>query len=257
MSLELNKFKEEVKVNIQGLKKNKELKERSLEWLKESLDNKYTYNFTWLGRPIIQYPQDIIAVQELIWNIKPDLIIETGIAHGGSLILSASILALIEISELNNKDKNDNESKVIGIDIDIRKHNRSMIENHPLSYKIQMLEGSSTSDEIASKVYEISKMYKRVMVILDSNHTFEHVYKELTLYAPLVTKDSYCIVFDTIVNDLPKNKFPQRDWGPDNNPKKAVHKFLKDNDQFEIDLDIESKLMITVAPDGYLKKIYE
>jgi len=203
---------------------------------------RYTYNFSWLGRPIIQYPQDIVALQEIIWLVKPDLILETGIAHGGSLIFSASMLELIG-----------GEGLVLGVDIDIREHNRVEIEKHPLSKRIQMIQGSSVDESIARKIHALASGRKRVLVILDSNHTHEHVLKELQLYSHLVTKGSYLIVFDTVVEDMPEDFFPDRPWGPGNNPKTAVTEFLKTNRRFEIDREIENKLLITVAPSGYLK----
>lgn len=203
---------------------------------------KYTYNFNWLGRPIIQYPQDMIAMQEIIWNVQPDLIIETGIAHGGSLVYYASLLELIG-----------NNGEVLGIDIDIREHNRTEIENHPMYKRITMLEGSSISEEIISKVREAATKKKRILVVLDSSHTHEHVLKELELYSALVTKESYLVVFDTLVEDVPDDFFQDRPWGKGNNPKTAVWEFLKKNKRFVIDKNIENKLLITVAPDGYLK----
>lgn len=203
---------------------------------------KYSYNFSWLGRPIIQLPQDIVAVQELIWQVKPDLIIETGIAHGGSIIFSASMLELLG-----------GDGRVVGIDIDIRPHNRVEIEKHPMFKRITMIEGSSTDPEIVVKVRSIASGRQRVMVCLDSLHTHDHVLKELELYSPLVTKGSYLVVFDTVIEDMPPGFFPDRPWDRGNNPKTAVHEFLKTTDRFEIDEDIPNKLLITVAPDGYLR----
>lgn len=240
---EIEKFEKEKKTNIKKLGQNKKLKEMAINFIKKSSKNKYTYNFSWLGRPIIQFPQDIIAIQELIWKIKPDSIIETGIAHGGSLILSASILELI------------GKGDVLGIDIDIRKQNMEKIEAHPMSKRITMLKGSSTSKEIIDKVKEFVKGKEKIMVFLDSNHSHDHVLKELELYSPLVTKGSYLVVFDTIVEDLPIGYIKNRSWDKGNNPKTAVMKFLKNNDQFVIDREIENKLLITVAPSGYLKRI--
>ena len=222
--------------------KDRLLQRTSLNFIRETGKYKYTYNFTWLGRPIIQFPQDIVAVQEIIWKVKPDLIIETGIAHGGSLILSASILELIG-----------GDGRVLGIDIDIRDHNRVEIENNPLYRRICMIEGSSIDEKIAEQVYAFAENGKRIMVFLDSMHTHDHVLRELELYSPLVTKGSYLVVFDTIIEDMPDNFFPNRPWGKGNNPKTAVWEFLNKNDCFEIDKEIENKLLITVAPDGYLK----
>ncbi len=215
-----------------------------LDFLIESCKAKYSYNFTWMGRPIIQYPQDIIAMQELIWKIKPDLIIETGIAHGGSLIFYASMLELIG-----------GEGKVLGVDIDIREHNRKEIVKHPMYKRISLIEGSSINPSVAEQVYTYAKDVGRVLVCLDSNHTHDHVLRELELYAPLVTVGSYCVVFDTVIQDLPDELFPDRPWGKGNNPKTAVWEFLKTNDVFMIDNDIWRKLLISVAPDGYLKRV--
>ena len=220
------------------------LRKSSVEWINSSAKYLYSYNFTWLGRPIIQFPQDIIATQEIIWKVQPDLIIETGIAHGGSLILSASILELIG-----------GESQVLGIDIDIREHNRVEIEKHPMFKRITMFEGSSIDDDIAKQVYDFAEGKQRILVVLDSNHTHEHVLKEMELYSPLVNEGSYLIVFDTVVEDMPDEFWQDRPWGKGDNPKTAVWEFLKTNDRFEIDKEIENKLLITVAPDGYLKCI--
>ena len=194
-----------------------------------------------MGRPIIQFPQDIMAMQEIIWQVKPDFIVETGIAHGGSLIFYASMLELI------------GEGEVLGIDVDIRQHNRVEIEQHPMFKRITMIEGSSIDEEIAKQVYDLAKGKSRILLVLDSNHTHDHVLKELELYSPLVTKDSYLVVFDTVVEDMPEDFFPDRPWGKGNNPKTAVWEFLKKNKRFKVDKDIEAKLLITVAPDGYLK----
>jgi cephalosporin hydroxylase len=208
----------------------------------KSCEYKYSYNFTWLGRPIIQYPQDIMAAQEIIWRTQPDAIIETGIAHGGSLIFYASMLELIGGAGL-----------VLGVDVDIREHNRIEIEKHPLFKRITMLQGSSIDQAIVQQVYAFARDKQRVMVVLDSNHTHDHVLKELEFYAPLVTKGSYLIVFDTVVEDMPDSFFLNRSWGRGNNPRTAVQAFLNANDRFEVDREIEHKLLLTVAPGGYLK----
>ena len=205
---------------------------------------RYSYNFSWLGRPIIQYPEDIMAMQEIVWKVQPDLIIETGIAHGGSLILYASLLELLG-----------GDRQVIGIDIDIRAHNRVEIERHPLYKRITLLEGSSIDSWIAEQVAAIAQQRQSVLVILDSNHTHDHVVRELELYAPLVTKGSYLVIFDTVVEDLPAGFFPDRPWDKGNNPKTAVHAFLQQNDHFEIDPEYQHKLLLSVAPDGYLRRI--
>mgnify|MGYP001404398013 CR=1 FL=1 len=245
MNLEIEKFYHEKEVLIQGNANNKALQKAKDDFNLESNKAKYSYNFSWMGRPIIAYPQDMIAMQELIWDIKPDLIIEAGIAHGGSLVYYASLLELIG-----------GEGIVLGLDIDIRKHNRDLIEAHPMMKRIKMIEGDSTSEEIANQVYEIAKDKKRVLVCLDSNHTHNHVLKELQLYAHLTSVGSYCVVFDTVIEDLPADYMPGgRPWNPGNNPKTAVFEFLKSNDHFEIDKTIDYKLLISVAPDGYLKRV--
>lgn len=214
----------------------------SLQWIVESSRRRYSYHFTWLGRPIIQFPQDIIAMQEIIWHVRPELIIETGIAHGGSLVFYASMLELLG-----------GDGRVLGIDIDIRPHNRTAIRTHPLAKRITLIEGSSTDPDIVGRVYDLAKGKTPVLVALDSNHTHDHVLRELELYAPLVTKGSYLVVFDTVIEDMPDDFFPDRPWGKGNNPWTAVRAFLETNDRFVIDREIEDKLLITVAPGGYLK----
>lgn len=227
-------------------------------WMRKSIEDRYSYNFSWLGRPIIQYPQDIVAMQELIWKVKPDLIIETGIAHGGSLMMSASMLAILELCDCAEKgkvlDPGKPHGKVLAVDIDIREHNREAIEAHPLSNRIEMIEGSSISPEVVDKVTDFAKRYERIMVCLDSNHTHDHVLSELYAYAPLVSSGSYCVVFDTIVEELPGEMFPDRPWGPGDNPMTAVKQFLLDQNEFEIDHSIDDKLQFSVAPQGYLRK---
>ena len=229
------------KESIEKMGQDVELHEKSIKFIVDSSKYKYSYHFEWLGRPIIQFPQDIIAIQEIIWKIKPDLIIETGIAHGGSLIFSASILEVI------------GKGEILGIDIDIRKHNRKEIEKHSMSKRISMIQGSSIDKKISKQVFDFAKGKKIILVILDSNHTHEHVLKELELYAPLVTKESYLLVLDTIIEDMSENSFPNRAWSKGNNPKTAVREFLKKNNHFEVDEEIENKLLITSAPSGYLK----
>lgn len=230
-----------------------ELQAKSDAWLAHSFRHQYSYNFTWLGRPIIQYPQDVMALQELVWTIKPDLIIETGIAHGGSLILNASLLALLDLCEGRTADPR----RVVGVDIDIRPHNRAAIEEHPLFSRISLIQGSSVADEIIEQVRREAATAERVLVILDSNHTHEHVLRELELYSPLVSVGSYCVVFDTVVEHMPAEFFPDRPWGPGNNPKTAVHEYLASpaGQDFEIDRALQNKLLITVAPDGFLKRV--
>jgi cephalosporin hydroxylase len=254
------KFKAECDDEISAMGENKTLAKLTNEWMRSVNKLKYSYHFDFLGRPIIQYPQDMVVIQELIWKVKPDLIIETGIAHGGSLIMSASILALLDICDaIENEimfNPKDSKRKVLGIDIDIKSHNRKAIESHPMSSRIEMIEGSSISPNIIKKVKKISNNYKCIMLFLDSNHTHNHVLKELKAYSPLVSVGSYCIVFDTIIESMPENTFTdKRSWGLGNNPKTAVCKFLKTHPEFRIDKKICNKLLITVAPDGYLKRI--
>ena len=241
---EIIKFKNEVAVNISAQGKDLSLKKVASEFMTGSITSRYSYNFTWLGMPIIQYPQDMVAMQEIIWEIKPDLIIETGIAHGGSLIYYASLLELI------------GKGQVLGIDIDIREHNRKEIEKHSMFKRIQMIQGSSISSEIIEQVKKQVTGKNVVLVSLDSNHTHEHVLNELNLYSSFVTQGSYIVAFDTIVEDLPEGYFSEkRPWGVSNNPKTAVDEFLKTNKNFEIDSSIDNKLLISVAPGGYLKRV--
>ncbi len=242
-------FAEEVRARIADNGRNAALRDAASEFLRESVRPKYSYNFSWLGRPIIQYPQDIVAMQELVWRIQPDLIIETGIAHGGSLVLYASLL------ELNAACGGPADGRVVGIDIDIRAHNRAAIEAHPMYRRITMIEGSSVDPDIVSRVHAIAADRQRVMVCLDSNHTHAHVLEELRAYAPLTTVGSYCVVFDTMVDDLPDDMYPDRPWGPGDNPKTAVREFLRDHPAFEADRAVEDKLLISVSPSGYLRRV--
>jgi cephalosporin hydroxylase len=242
-------FQEEVAENIAGLGRDEELQEKSREWINGIAPHKYTYNFSWLGRPIIQLPQDIVAMQELIWSVQPDIIIETGIAHGGSIIFYASML------ELNAACGGPQDAEVVGVDIDIRAHNREAIESHPMFRRISMIEGSSTATDIVEQVKAKAKGKQRVLVCLDSNHTHEHVLAELEAYAPLTSPGSYCVVLDTVIDDMSASHFPDRPWGPGDNPKTAVREYLKTHSEFEIDKSIDYKLLISVAPDGFLKRV--
>lgn len=237
-------FQQQNQAMVEKMCEDKKFTDLSKQWFDASLNFEYHYHFSWLGVPIIQFPQDILAMQEIIWKIKPDLIIETGIARGGSLIFHSSMLELIG-----------ENGQVVGIDIDIRDHNRKNIENHPMFKRITMIEGSSVDAKIVQQINEIAKGKSKVMVILDSMHTHDHVLKELSLYSPLVTKNSYLIVFDTVIEDIPDEINKDRPWGKGNNPKSAVHEFLKNNNMFVIDTDMEKKLLITVGPDGFLKRV--
>lgn len=244
-----NSFKQECTKEILDITEDKFLQDISRKWLEKAQSLKYSYHFEWLGRPIIQYPQDIVAMQELIWLIQPDLIIETGIAHGGSLIFSASML------ELNAICGGSQEAEVLGIDIDIRPYNREAIETHPMFKRISMIQGSSIAPEVIAQVKEKAQGKQRILICLDSNHTHDHVLAELKAYAPLTSVGSYCVVFDTVIEDLPDEMFNDRPWGKGNNPKTAVWQYLKTHPEFKIDKTIQHKLLITVAPDGYLKRI--
>ena len=243
-------FKKECDTQVELQSKNSELQFSSANWITSAQSLKYSYNFEWLGRPIIQYPQDMVAMQELIWKVQPDLIIETGIAHGGSLIFSASIL------ELNAICGGSQNAEVLGLDIDIRAHNREAIEAHPMFKRISMIQGSSIDSEIIEQVKVKAAGKQRILVFLDSNHTHDHVLAELEAYAPLTSVGSYCVVFDTVIEDLPDDMFSDRPWGVGNNPKTAVWEYLKTHPEFEIDKSIQHKLLITVAPDGYLKRVH-
>ena len=256
---ELVRFYADRKAHIAGIASNSDLKTLTQQWSNAVTPYKYTYNFDWLGRPMIQLPQDVVAFQEVVWQAKPDLIIETGIAHGGSLILSASLLAMLDYCDAATEgvtlDPRSPKRRVVGIDIDIRHHNRKLIEAHPMAGRIEMLQGSSIAEDTVASVKAIAENYDRILVCLDSNHTHDHVLAELEAYAPLVSKGSYCIVWDTVVDDMPEDSFPDRPWGPGNNPKTAVREYLRSHPEFVIDKDIDNKLVLTVAPDGFLKRV--
>lgn len=238
-------FKEEVERNVRNLGKDRKLRSEALKFTVDSARKGYPYNFTWLGRPIIQFPQDIVAIQELIWNVKPDLVIETGIAHGGSLVLSASILECIG-----------GRGIVVGIDNDIRKHNRREIGKHRMFKRIKMIEGSSIDEVVLRKVRKFVRGKKRVLVFLDSNHSHAHVLRELLLYSPFVTKGSYIVAFDTVIEKMPKGSNKNRPWDKGNNPMTAVRAFLRKHKNFVVDKEIEHKLLITAAPGGFLKRVH-
>lgn len=238
----LAQFQKEVTDGIRAQGRDADLHALSRIWLREITPYKYHYHFTWLGRPIIQLPQDIVAIQELIWRIRPDLIIETGVAHGGSLALSASMLEL-----------QGGQGRVVGIDVDIREHNRALIESHPLFHRMILIEGSSIDDDIFAQVQRLAADRPRAMVLLDSCHTHAHVKRELELYSTLVQRDSYLVVFDTLIEALPDRIFDDRPWGRGDNPMTAVRDFLRTNDRFEVDREMTDKLLMTAAPDGYLK----
>lgn len=235
-------FRQERAERIRAMGGNKALKDSAQTFTEESTRAGYSYNFSWMGRPIIQYPQDMIALQEIIWDMRPDAVFETGIAHGGSLIYSASLLELLG-----------GEGFVLGLDIDIRAHNRAAIEAHPMSRRIRMLQGSSVDDAMADKVRAELAGCKNPLVVLDSNHTHEHVLRELELYSPLVRKGGWLVVFDTVVERMPDDFYPDRPWSVGDNPMTAVDAFLKTNDRFVIDEAMDAKLSVSMAPRGYLR----
>ena len=245
----MTEFEREVTGRIAANGADQPLQAAAHGFMTASIAAKYSYNFSWLGRPVIQYPQDIVAMQELIWSLQPDLIVETGIAHGGSLIFSASML------ELNAACGGPKDARVVGVDIDIRAHNRAAIESHPMMRRITLIEGSSIAPAVVAAIRAHTVGKKSVLVCLDSNHTHDHVLAELEAYAPMTTVGSYCVVFDTIVEDLPQTLSGDRPWGPGDNPKTAVHKYLATHSEFEIDRRIDRQLLIGVAPEGYLKRV--
>lgn len=245
----MNSFEQEVADRIEANGRDERLAATAKAFTVASIEARYSYNFSWLGRPIIQYPQDIVAMQELIWQVQPDLIVETGIAHGGSLIFSASML------ELNAACGGPAGAFVVGVDIDIRAHNRAAIEAHPMFKRIKLIQGSSVDGDVVAQVKALAAGRERVMVCLDSNHTHAHALAELEAYAPLTSVGSYCVVFDTVIEDLPAELYPDRPWGPGDNPKTAVHQYLRGHPEFEIDARVDHKLQISVAPSGYLKRV--
>jgi cephalosporin hydroxylase len=237
-------FQQEVREQIDSMQRDPELASLTRSWLQKSVQHRYSYHFTWMDRPIIQYPQDIVAMQEILWRVRPDLVIETGIAHGGSIVFYASILELI------------GNGSVLGIDIDIRAHNRAALESHPMRKRFELIEGSSIDPAVVARARSAAAG-KRVLVVLDSNHTHDHVLAELRAYAPLVAVGSYCVVMDTLVEDMPAGSYPDRPWDVGNNPKTAVREFLRTDARFEVDTEIETKLQITVASQGYLRRLKE
>jgi cephalosporin hydroxylase len=264
-------FQREVRRNIAALAGAHDLQNTSMRWLRESLGYRYSYNFSSLGRPIIQYPQDMVAVNELIWKIRPDVIIETGVAHGGSLIQSAAALALLDYCDAVEGnvplDTKKSRRRVIGIDIDIRPQNHKALQAHPLAHKLDLVVGSSIDPAVVASVRKRVAPSEKVMVLLDSNHTHAHVHAELESYAPLVSLESYCVVFDTVIELLPPDQYPDREWAPGNSPLSAVKQYLSTLSRdrvnacdgarlsFQMDSELNSKLMISVAPDGYLRRV--
>lgn len=236
------KFEQEKESNVRAQGLDSGLRDIALDFMRETGKYQYTYNFSWMGFPIIQFPQDVMALAEIIFSTKPDLIIETGIAHGGGLIFYASLLELIG-----------GAGKVAGIELALRDYNRSAIMNHPLAKRITLIDGSSVSPPVIDKVTELADAAANVLVILDSNHTHDHVLRELELYSPFVKAGGYLVVFDTTIEDQPEGYFTNKPWDKLNNPKTAVREFLRRTDRFIVDRQIEDKLLITVAREGYLR----
>lgn len=204
----------------------------------------YGYQWTWCGLPVIQMPQDIVVTQEIIWACKPDVIIETGIAWGGSIALYASLLQLI------------GKGKVVGVDLNLMNHVADQIMGLPFaSGRVHLYKGSSVDPDIVSRIRAHVSPGQSVMVLLDSNHTHEHVFEELKIYAPLVTKGQFLIVSDTIVEEIPVQEHRPRPWGPGNNPKTALRAYLRDHPEFEVDSYINAKALLTYSPDAYCRKV--
>jgi len=225
------------------------MNESAKSFIEDSIKRKYSYNFSWMGRPIIQYPQDIVALQEIVWEVKPELIIETGVAHGGSAVFFSSLL------ELNAHAGGPKDAEVWCVEIDLRSHNREALEAHSMYPRVRVFDGSSVDPNIAATIAQKASSCERVLVVLDSNHTHEHVLGELRLYAPLVSVGSYCVVLDTVIEDLEGVEFTDRPWGKGDNPKTAVAEFLRSTNDFAVDSSIDEKLLISVAPGGYLKRV--
>lgn len=252
---DLEKFDLESSENIKRMSKDERLRHASQEWINLSSPHRYVYNWRWMGLPIIQLPADIVVTQELIWKVRPTVIIETGVARGGSIIFNASQLVLLDLCENGVVSTGSTKRRCIGIDIDIRAHNRHAIETHPLSNMVELIEGSSIDQATLDHVKSLIKPNDRVMIILDSHHTHQHVITELLQYAPLVSEGSYLIVHDTGIEFAKTDAFQDREWGVGNNPLTALNEFLSKNSNFQIDDNVCSKLLITSSPNGYLERL--
>lgn len=235
-------FEIEKQQNIRDQGANEGLRDLALAFMRDTGKYKYTYNFSWMGFPVIQFPQDLMAMSEIIFRTRPDLIIETGVAHGGGLIFYASLLEMFGI-----------DGTVVGVEVDLREHNRKAILDHPLARRIRLIDGSSTAPDVIGAVNDLAAQATSTLVVLDSNHTHDHVLRELELYAPLVRPGGYLVVFDTTIEDQPEGFFPDKEWDKHNNPKTAVREYLKRTNRFVVDAEIENKLLITVAREGYLR----
>jgi cephalosporin hydroxylase len=236
-----SEFERNNQLEIRAMAADQGFEALTRQWFDRSIHHHYSYHFRWMGLPVIQYPQDLIAMQELIWRIQPDVIVETGVARGGSIVYYASLLQMLGRG-----------GRVIGIDIDIRADNRKALEDHPMAKHFQLVDGSSIADETIAAVRAQIRPGDTVLVVLDSNHTHDHVLRELELYSPLVRKGSYVVVFDTVI-ELIDSTFDDRPWGHGNNALTAARAFLATNKRFEVDQQLHDKLQITVAPFGYLR----
>lgn len=255
---ELEKFLQESRETVSAMAADERVSSAKNALLDAIVPYKYSYNYTWMGRPIIQFPQDMVAMQELIWEVKPDVVIETGVAHGGSLIFTASLLAMLDYEDAQREGKVLDPAKpsrtVVGIDIEIRPHNREAIEASSMFSRIDLVEGSSIDHAVIEQVHSLVAGKQRVLVCLDSNHTHDHVLAELNAYAPLVSRGSYCVVMDTAVENMPEGSFPDRPWDKGDNPWTAAQEYIRINQDFEVDESIPDKLLLTVAPDGFLRR---
>ncbi|NGQ89451.1 cephalosporin hydroxylase [Rhodobacter sp. HX-7-19] len=228
-----------------ALGKDKEVFDASTNFMLKLDPYDYSYLWTWMGVPIIQMPADILATQEVIWATQPDIIIETGVARGGSVLFMASLLQLI------------GKGQVIGVDIDIRAHNRDTIENHPMSHRVTLVEGGSTAPETLAAVKALIPEGARVMVILDSDHSRDHVLAECRAYAPLVTEGCYMVVADTMIGHVDESDAPRKRsklWFKGNEPLTALRMFLSENASFEVDEVLNGKLVLSSSPGGYIRK---
>ncbi len=253
---DIDAFQRECDANIAAMGSDGELARLSREWIARSAQHKYVYNWRWCGLPIIQLPPDVLVTQEIVWEVRPDVIVETGVARGGSLTFSASLLAMLDAAEATGRTPATTPRRVIGIDIEIRPHNRQAIEAHPFARMIELVEGSSVAPETVAAVRGRVRPGARVLVILDSNHTHDHVLGELEAYAGLVTPGSYCVVQDTGIEFTAPGTFPDRSWGRGNSPLSAIAAWLPGHPEFVVDSSIDHKLQISSSPGGYLRRVF-
>lgn len=237
-------FAQRVRAKSEALGRDRQVFESAVATLHAADQYDYFYLWSWMGVPIIQLPADIMATQEVIWTTKPDVIIETGVARGGSVLFMASLLELI------------GKGTVIGVDIDIRPHNRDSIERHPMARRVVLIEGPSTDPATLAKVKAAIPAGAAVMVVLDSDHGRDHVLAELRTYGPLVTKGCYLVVADTILGHFDPEQTPRnrsKVWLKGNEPLSALEAYLKETDRFEVDPVLNGKLILSSSPGGYLR----